>query len=590
MTNDTANSLTDFDMCLALAQKAINSQMAAAWKTWIARSEFSTTGQMKDFALVSIYDDDSKTSGLELEFDPLTVSLYVPNGKLGQVQVTLHLKSGSVFCKKTQFDASEQEDNRDSIKELIDQAVKNGELSPPPDRKKDKTNYDLVFRRYEAKYQKDNPEKYRDTTLIANWSISFLTDLDKKPCDRHMLEEIDSSLKGVVDDVITKSGLPDSVFSIEYIFMKFTQVDLLLADNKNIQIPNDVPEAAKTKALTSLNQLLQGKNGNFMLGTVVRRSKQNSKDTILPTFALTDFIFNVKADSVPEASTLSYLGMFARRPLPTNIDTARIALQDNWVRPEMINGTQGLISGVMVISKQVFMEKYLIPAFSESLKGETLESSGLTWTFKREEQINKDSGTTPCIIPPLFYLNCSYDSARDYSLQLAIQPGTNQISICGQMDSHAIYDGRTPDYGPFGGKDLVSWIHYRGYSLISGSIMLEGEGIGTEFKFNPKLNFNISPVRVTEGEGGGLAKVTEALGSVFKTLGIIGGTPGEALAYQQQSMLDGLKNALESELNNLEMDLSQHAFIPPGGGVFTFQNPRFSYVGDLIFDVIYQAP
>lgn len=69
MANDTKNSLTDFDMCLALAQKAIDSQMTAAWESWIARSEFSENGEMKDFALVSIYDNEFKTSGLEVEFE-----------------------------------------------------------------------------------------------------------------------------------------------------------------------------------------------------------------------------------------------------------------------------------------------------------------------------------------------------------------------------------------------------------------------------------------------------------------------------------------------------------------------------------------
>ncbi|NJM17316.1 MAG: hypothetical protein HC836_04305 [Richelia sp. RM2_1_2] len=541
MSKDTQNSLVDFDMCLALAQKAINSQMTAAWESWIARSEFSSIGEMKDFALVKIFPlkKDGKPSqyGLEAEFAPLTVSFYVPSGKLGQVEVTLHLQSGTV----TYFDEEEEE----------------------------KGSYDF-----------------------KNWSVSFLTDLDKKPCDLKMLEQIDPSVRGSAEEVIKQSGLPDSVFSIEYLFMKFTQVNLLLSDNKNIHIPDDVPKAVRTKALTSLNNLLQvgaGGAGDFMLGTVVRRSKEKSKEAILPTFALTDFIFNVKADSVPEASTLSYLGMFARRPLPANLDTARIALQDNWVRPEMIDGTQGSISGVMAISKQVFMEKYLIQALSQSLQGETLESSGLTWTFKRQEQIPEVSQREACIIPP-FYMYCHYDTARDYSLKLEIQPGTNRITLSGQINSHAIYDGYTPDRGPLGGKEHVSWIHYRGYSDISGSVTLQGEGIGEKFKLNPKLDFSISQVKVTEAETKGLADVTEFFAGVLDTLGIIDGTPAEALANMQQSILDGLKNALESEFNNLKLDLSQHAFIPPGGGVFTFQNPRFSNTGDLIFDAIYQAP
>jgi hypothetical protein len=36
--------------------------------------------------------------------------------------------------------------------------------------------------------------------------------------------------------------------------------------------------------------------------------------------------------------------------------------------------------------------------------------------------------------------------------------------------------------------------------------------------------------------------------------------------------------------------MKEHKFIPPGGGVFTFQNPIFTQAGDLFFDVIYRAP
>jgi hypothetical protein len=599
MTNDTNNALTDFDMCLALTQKAINSQMSASWKSWIARSEFSNTGEMKDFGFVNIYDDDSKTSGVELEFDPLTVLLRGGGTTQTQVRVTLHLKSGSVFCKKTKFSSSEVEENTDNIKDLIAAAIANKEVPPLPDKKKDRVKYNLVydpiFATYEAEYQKAHPDLYRDATPISNWEISFLTDIDKKPCDYDVLEAIDPSVRGIIKDIVAKTGLPDSVFSIEYIFMKFTEVDLLLGDPRDFKIPDGVSEAAKVNVKVCLQKMLGGTNGKFMLGTVLRRSKENSPEAVLPTFSLTDFVFNVQNNSdVPEASTLSYLGMFSKRPLPINtkdiqsLNIARTALHNDWVRPEMLDGAKGLFSGVMAISKQVFMEKYLIGALSRSLQGESLESSGLTWTFKKQEQICQKTQREVSIIPP-FYINCNYNSARSYWITLAIHPGTNQISISGRIDSHAIYDGYTLDMGFLGGNDHVSWIHYEGHSDISGSVDLQGKGIGTEFKLNPIVNFVIHDTQVDKDESGGLNDVTEAMGPVFDSLGIIDGSPKDALAHQQNSIMRDMRSSLESELNNLKLDLTQHAFIPPGGGVYNFQNPRFSSAGDLLFDVIYQA-
>ena len=36
--------------------------------------------------------------------------------------------------------------------------------------------------------------------------------------------------------------------------------------------------------------------------------------------------------------------------------------------------------------------------------------------------------------------------------------------------------------------------------------------------------------------------------------------------------------------------MTQHAFIPPGGGVYALSTARFSAAGDVLLDVIYQAP
>jgi hypothetical protein len=532
MTNDTQNSLTDFDMCLALAQKAINSQMRAAWESWIARSEFSNTGEMKDFALVKIFPLNSKgipsQYGLEAEFAPLTVSLNVPNSKLGQVKVTLHLQSGTV----TYYDEEAEE----------------------------KGSHDF-----------------------NNWSVSFLTDLDKKPCDLNMLEQIDPSLRGSVEDVIAKSGLPDSVFSIEYLFMKFTEVNLLLSDNKNIDIPNEVPPAARTKALTSLNELLQGKNGDFMLGTVVRRSKTNSEEAILPTFALTDFIFNVKGDdSVPEASTLSYLGMFSKRPLPANIDTARIALQDNWVRPEMLDGTQGLISGTMAISRERFVSQYLIARVREQLqKNPVRDSSNLKWTFSDATQ-QQDSSSD--------IIDRTWENGTKWNLDIAILPGSNTLNISGLISSYANMDGYTKKFLGIGGWH-TEWMHIEGHQNFSAQLTFTGGGSGLTFDLEPHLSeLKFTEMQVDNDSIEGGAKVLNAFEGASKACNFQGSTTSERLGNQQAELVEKLKNQLTTALSKIEMNLSQQSFIPPGGGVFTFQNPRFSDAGDLLFDVIYQAP
>lgn len=528
MVNDTKNSLTDFDMCLALAQKSINSQMKAAWNIWLNSKRVDQ--RVKN--MVSIFPLTSKGKpskyGLEANFEPLSINLYVPSSKLGQVQVTLHLKSGKV----TYFDEEEEE----------------------------KTS----------------------SCEIKDWSVSFLTDLAKKPCDLETLEQINPEVRGSVEKVISESGLPEATFSIEYLFMKFTQVNLQLSDNKNINIPNDVPRAAKNQALNCLNDLLQGESGDFMMGTVVRRSKTTSKGS-LPTFALTDFIFNVKADEVPEASTLSYLGMFSRRPLPSDIDTARIALQDNWVRPEMLDGTEGTIAGTMAISKSIFFDKYLLPKFTHEFKVQP-QPEGLGWKYELPS-IERSASETDVV-------ERCYSTKVDAWLKITIEPGTNKLQISGRIDAYANYDSYLPSILKSLGRE--AWIHLAGHQDINATVLLTASGGTQDFKVNteiPEQNY-FSEVYIDKNETKGTAILTKDNRNIFSRVfeGIFGKTVNETIASLQKKQQTLIREVIDENLGRINMSLKNQSFIPPGGGVFTFQSLRFSDAGDLLFDVIYKAP
>ncbi|BDA69266.1 hypothetical protein CAL7716_034320 [Calothrix sp. PCC 7716] len=194
MTNDTKNSLTDFDLCLALTQRAINSQLETAWKAWKRRKKDDGSSMLKDGDTLNLFKRKKvdKITGLstivehkygfKAKLNPLTISLNVDNAKLGQVEVTLNLSSGEVT------------------------------------------------------YKDDDDEQ--QTELFENWSISFITDLNKEPINWIALQAIDPQAYEAAKKVIEKSTLPDSFFSIEYLFLEFTNINLLIDGNKgkNIRI------------------------------------------------------------------------------------------------------------------------------------------------------------------------------------------------------------------------------------------------------------------------------------------------------------------------------------------------------------------
>jgi hypothetical protein len=534
----TANALTDFDMCLAVAQVSIDTQMEYAWKAWKRRNKFQDTINifklMVDGKLVDV------PVGLSAKFAPLSVSLAVPDGKLGQVQVNLKMESGKVVYM-------------DEVRAAI------------------------------AEYP------------IKDWSVSFLTGLDKKPVDLRALQQIDPEAHVVAQEVIQTSGLPESVFSIEYLFLKLTEVDLMLADNKNVKIPANVPSSARNKALAVLNLLLQGDLGEYVLGTVVRRNTKQAT----PTFALTDFVFDVRPNwSAAKASTLNYLGEFSGRGLPADVSAARYKLGDNWVRPEQLDGTESNSSGVMAISKAVFLEKYLIPKVKASLAQFVFPSAfgvtygiqagwtgpeptrdNLTWTFKQE----RTGGNVTSDI-----IKMQLDANQGYELSLTAQPSSNRIAIKGRIWSNVHYNGMTwlaPNI-----ENATEWIYVDGHQEITGSALLTGNSIGTDFNLESKLDYTIGDLVIDRNVVGGFSVVTEAFGKAFKAMGIIANSPQELLGEAQKGLSSVLRGYLNEALARLNVDLTQQTFVPPGGGVFTFQNPCFSNAGDLFFDVIYRAP
>jgi hypothetical protein len=532
MTNDTRNSLTQFDLCVAIAEKSLNSQLRTGWKQWLARSEFSSAPPIPgDFTgTIEIYPTNPDTGkpsryGLKATLDPLTVSLNVPNGKLGQVQVTLTLVSGQIdFYSET----------------------KEAHLSQP----------------------------------IENWKVSFVADLDKQPVDWDTLKLIDPAAHYTAEQMVKNAELPPSVFSIEYLAMAFSKVDLV--SNSVVDIPDGVPGDAVVKAKAMLNLLISGKTGDYVLGTVVRRSK--TRGIALPSFALTDFIFDVKGDPVPCASTLSYLGMFSKNPLPDNIDTARIALQDNWLRPEMLDGTGGLVSGVMVISKHTLLDNYLIPLFTKVLgRGPELSANGLRWTYKNADKKSYRRKT-------IIWHN--FDSGWDWQIDVEAVPGKAQLNISGRVNSFVHYEGRTLDCGFFGGDDRTEGLYNDGHQDVKATLALTGKGGCLDFRIYadiPETEY-FTPVVIDRHQTFGMSHVTEAMGSAFEAIGIIGKTPGDMLASASASQLTAVRNGIRSALGAIDILCNEHVFVPPGGGEFTFQDFRFSDAGDAILDVIYQSP
>jgi hypothetical protein len=511
----TKNALTEFDLCVAVSQVAIDSQMTSAWNTWKRRTKTDKTitlyKRIRNGQLVD------STMGLSAVIAPLQVSLAVEDSKLSQVKVTLSLTSGLV------------------------------------------------------KYFDEDIEGTAEHTF-KDWRISFLTDLERNPVSLEDLKALDPEAHATATDIVKSSGLPEAVFSIEYLFLKLTRVDLMLSDNKNIDIPADTPSEARTKALEMLNLLFQGKMGTYLLGTVVRRNRTQAT----PTFALTDFVFNTRANwDDGKASTLEYLGMLGGRSMPADPDAARLNLKDIWVQPERINGRVASVAGAMVLSKAIVLEKFILPE--------------LTKAFGYEPQVTEEGwryfvGVNRREPQEVFGGRQEHTLVTTSTLVVKPEVGTNRILLEGGVGVKVLYDG----FNFVDPNNPIEWLYVEGQQTLNGAIALTGSGIGASFQLELALTHSFQDYEETKHEVSPLMTFYDGISTIAKIWG--GQTIQEVMTFETVAYTTAMKEKLDSALSGLALDMQQHAFIPPGGGVFTMKEPRFTPAHDLMLDLLYIAP
>ena len=184
-----------------------------------------------------------------------------------------------------------------------------------------------------------------------------------------------------------------------------------------------------------------------------------------------------------------------------------------------------------------------------------------------------------------------FEISQGYELKLSAQPGTNTLSIGGKVWSKVHYDAIPTLYAATDISKHTQWQYIEGFQPLSGSLTLSGSDIGTRFALRSQLAYSLGQPVIEKNETDPVwSKITNALGDAFKAVGIFANTPQELLATVQSGLGAVLRDQMEKTLTRLDVDLNQQAFIPPGGGVFTFQNPRFSPAADLVLDVIYIQP
>ncbi|TWU00800.1 hypothetical protein [Stieleria varia] len=527
MSNDTTNVLRDFDFCLAITQQTINRQISDLWDRWLRDSRLTEGTTLKVFPVSPL--GKQSPLGIQAELAPLSVNFVVPNGKPGQVEVTMHLKSGEVTYANT----SEPDDN-----------------GMPTIAK----------------------------CSIQNWQYTFLAQLSQQQDSLDTLRNRSADAAASVQQALQKTGQPISHFEIESLLMDFTNLETQPSATKTWS-PRTIPAGALQQASVCLNTILPQRAGKFLLGTIVRRNRAAGPT---PTFAVTSTavrVYQERADR--DASTLNYVGMFSGHPMPSGIDAAFVRMSDNWVDSAAMWRANGQLAGVMAISRASFLDNHLIPMFSRALGVPAVPVGNGSWSFTNGQ--DRQHRTKDLV-------KRYHKTGFSYKLVVTPTPGTNQLRLTGRIASYYHYDAYTLDMGFLGGNDHTEWMYFNGHRDIASSVRLVEQNGGSGFHIRADIPNSgyFGGVVVDRNTVGGFAVVTNGLGSAGKALGLLGNSPEEILSSAMHQQLSGITQHLNQILQHLDLQLNHQTFVPPGGGEMNYSNVRFSHAGDLLCDAQYK--
>lgn len=578
METNSENRLQDFDMCLAISEKAINGGLKTAWAAW------RKTRQISDSLTLRLKNDKNENTdeGLDIKLAPPSISLSAANADPTQVQVTLKIESGTVTYK--------------SGRELAKEKIK-------------------------------------------NWQFSFITELGKRKTSLNTLKAADEesyndALAIVNNAKANDPTLNESVFSLEYLFLELTHIDITRLKGNDIKgVPDDIDTKALTVAKKALNELTKGNmlNKEFMLGTVIRMTPSS----YVPTLSLSDYTYGInRASSAP---TLDYLGMFGGRQLPRNIEATKKKMPHPWIQPEKLGSTAGSVAGALVISRNTFMYSYFAPLFKKMLDYSALrtdiskvydkvlpvlQDDYYTWDYlfetssvevraidsvrsailkalERTSFIGEALGFSWGILSKVADLIFRINQHSSWTIAFKPRPGTNELQFEGTIFANASAVLEIEASLLFKSINLeIGSQKIKGTQKFSGTILLEGKAdeldgddMLSQFSIKPKLKEKIKFEKFDlDTDSSGYISIQNFIGDALKNTFIPYPSLRDALSATQTAIGVKLASLINDMISKFNIEMTNYAFIPPGGGVLSYQKPHFSTQGDLFIDAIYKTP
>lgn len=528
----TGNVLREFDMALSISENAVNSQLADAWRRW-ARS---VSGFRK------LAPAEATPGALEVTLDVPTVSFNLDTGNRADVGLIFPFLKGTI----------------------------------------------------------DVPGEGRID--LKGWRLCFTSRLSRREVKPGALRELDEESYEKVDDAIGQMALDEGTFSIECLFLDLSAI-ANIAPGSFFLDPASAPrpplsQGAVDAVRRSLDLTMLGKE--LLLQTVVF-PRVKPRD---PTFALRSYALKVNRNrDDPRASTLDYLGVFwDGRPMPSAAvcDDALRHL-DPWLDPDRVDGRRAMVQGVMTIRGDKITE-HIRRDLEEGLRAcyqrmaaanQAIPSSrikdparDLPWpeaellhdiviraddrriVLRQNDARNtyrwKDDDT-------------SFELVKTLDMTLEARSGGG-YRIDGTITA-TLYRSRSVLFGFTSDARAETSTSIGGTMRLAAKLQKDANEIPTGFNIVPELDLQFgTPVESSSGNGDWFREGVLQIRNSWDLR--------QARAFAADSR-EAVGRMLTASVADINIEMDQVAFIPPGEEVFTFQAPRFNRARDLMLDVMY---
>jgi hypothetical protein len=312
---------------------------------------------------------------------------------------------------------------------------------------------------------------------------------------------------------------------------------------------------------------------------------------------MADYAFRLNrqhiANVAPDLThSLDYLGVVVGNPLPT--DEAALTLmcerQGTWLDYKKVNGKDGTFAGVMAMRKDLFLD-HLQQALSKTLRRETLrleeENRQLLADgklkhpeadFLKEIRFQRNGNSLLLQGGKNYewtHSDVKNNLTKEVRLEVKLTEG-NEYKISGLLHTYLKRD-RTTDWN----KHSIAESNRN--TEFGGTMSLLIAGAGAKCSVVPSFNLTFTPLRKDDDDTGNTSAFEQFFTGINNTWDRR--VAGDWLSDSRNAIVAMLKGVF----SDVNLGVTNFAFIPPGEETFLFRQPQLNEHLDLIIDVTYRG-